>query len=68
MTSSSCPAGNVTGLRARGWFEVDIEWKDGKLVNVKVKSLQGNPCIVRYRDTVRDVKIARGETYQWKKE
>jgi hypothetical protein len=32
------PSGKVTGLRARGNFIVDIEWKDGKVVNYRVTS------------------------------
>jgi alpha-L-fucosidase 2 len=54
------PNGMVQGLRARGGFEVDITWKDGKLSAARVRSLDGNPCIVRYRDNAARVKIARG--------
>jgi len=56
------PSGTVTGLRARGGFEVDIHWKDGELAACEIRSLRGNPCRVRYRDRVTQVETRAGES------
>jgi alpha-L-fucosidase 2 len=39
--------GHVTGLRARGGFEVDLAWKDNALTMATVCSSLGKPCRVR---------------------
>jgi alpha-L-fucosidase 2 len=60
------PSGSVTRLRARGGFEVDLDWKNGKLVSGTVRSLLGNPATIRYSSMVKQVKLKRGEVYRWK--
>ncbi len=42
--------GKVSGLVARGGFVVDIEWKDGKVTMLKVKSQLGGNLRIRTAD------------------
>ena len=39
--------GMVKGLKARGGFEIEEQWKDGKLTTAAIKSLIGGVCVVR---------------------
>jgi len=41
------PEGKITGLRARGGFEVDMEWKDGMLTKALITSHLGGNCRLR---------------------
>jgi len=59
------PNGKVKGLLARGGFEVDIEWKGGKLTSATVRSLVDNRCRLRYGDVIREANLKKGEMLQW---
>ncbi len=59
------PAGSVQGLRARGGFEVDETWRDGRLVTAKVRSLNGGSTQLRYGSVTRQIKLAKDQTFLW---
>jgi alpha-L-fucosidase 2 len=59
---SAWPSGKVTGLRARGGFEVDIQWKDGKLISATLRSISGQTCKVRYGEKTADVTLFPGKS------
>ena len=40
--------GEVSGLMARGNFEVSLKWKDNKLNNATIKSNLGGECALKY--------------------
>ncbi len=56
--------GSVKGLRARGGFEFDIEWSNGNIETVTVKSLLGNECRLRYGGKWRQLSLNRGQAIQ----
>ena len=49
------PNGKVTGLRARGGFIVDIEWKDSKVVNYRIAAKKAQSVKVRVNGEVKTV-------------
>jgi hypothetical protein len=46
-------------------FEVDVAWREGKLVEAAVRALRGGSTRLRYGSTTRDVKLASGELHRW---
>ena len=61
----SWPEGKVTGLKARGNFEVSIEWHEGMATLINVKSLSGAPIKMAYRENTLSMETEAGETYQF---
>ena len=51
-------------MRARGGYEVDIEWKDGKLTQAVVRGVSNGPapCVVRYGKGASTFTLAKGES------
>ena len=60
------PSGWVKGLRARGGFELDIQWSGGKLQSAEIRSVCGELCTVRYGDETVKLHLDRGEARQIK--
>jgi alpha-L-fucosidase 2 len=57
------PTGRISGLRARGGYEISIAWHDGKLVSASVKNVNGDgQCWVRYGEKAVALNLQRGET------
>jgi alpha-L-fucosidase 2 len=56
------PSGSIKGLRARGGFEVDVTWQDGKLIGATIKSVQGGKksVTVRYGNQTAAVELKSG--------
>jgi alpha-L-fucosidase 2 len=49
------PVGRMTGLRARGGFEIDLSWKNGSVERVAIRSLLGQPLRLRRGENVRSI-------------
>jgi alpha-L-fucosidase 2 len=58
--------GHIKGLKARGNFEVDIEWENHKLRILEVKSNAGMPLKIEYGDLHQEIQTRAGEVYHFK--
>jgi len=64
---SAWPNGKIKGLRARGGFEVDIEWENGKLVEAKIHATtDGDFRIYSERKLSKVMSLKKGESMVWK--
>jgi alpha-L-fucosidase 2 len=60
---STWQTGSVIGLRARGGFEVDLSWANGKLTAATLRSRIGNACRVRCGDRTIELTTTAGGAY-----
>lgn len=59
------PDGNISGVCARGGFELSFDWKNGELQNIEVKSMAGNKCMLKYKNRNVDFNTEKGKTYKF---
>jgi alpha-L-fucosidase 2 len=57
---SAWPRGRISGIRARGGFELDLRWDAGQLESVVVTNLAGERATLAYRDKLVSIDIKKG--------
>jgi len=62
---SALATGKIAGIKARGGFEVSIDWNNGALVSVNVKSLIGKKLNIRYRGELISLETTKGDIYSF---
>jgi alpha-L-fucosidase 2 len=60
---SAWGTGKVSGLCARGGFEVDMEWENGNLVKARIHSKKGVKTLVSYNGKEQTIDIQENEEY-----
>ena len=65
---AALPAGKISGLRAAGGFEVDIEWENGKAIKTTVKSKAGGELNLRLGSATAKFDTKAGEVIQLDKD
>ena len=58
------PTGSVRGMLARGGFEIDIVWENGKLLGTTLRSKLGNTARIRYGEQVITLATEKGGEYR----
>lgn len=60
---SALPNGYIKGVCARGGFEIDMEWKDCEMKQLRILSKAGHLCKLRYNDKMVSFETEKGEDY-----
>jgi alpha-L-fucosidase 2 len=59
------PEGDISGVCARGGFELSFKWEKGALQEVEVLSKAGNTCKLKYKERVIEFGTQKGATYKF---
>jgi alpha-L-fucosidase 2 len=62
LPSAWAAKGSVTGVGARGGFEVDLTWRDGKATGVTVRSVGGTTTELRAGEWRHQLSLKPGES------
>lgn len=62
---SALPLGSISGVCARGGFELSFTWEDSKLSSVEVLSKKGGKCTLVNKDKSIEFDTNSGETYRF---
>ena len=52
-------SGSVSGLRARGGYEVSMKWEKGKLIYAEISNPSGGSCNIRYNGRVIKITVPK---------
>lgn len=61
---AALPEGIIKGIRARGGFELQIQWKEGKLTSLEVSSIHTKNCSLKYGPHSIRFLAEKGKTYR----
>lgn len=56
-------SGKIKGLKARGGFEINEEWVNGKLASASILSKNGGKCIIKYGKKTLTLNTKAGQNY-----
>ena len=60
---SAWPSGQVTGLKARGGYEVNLAWENGKLITADIAALEGGLCQISYDGKIQSKNLQSNEVW-----
>jgi len=55
------PTGQVSGLRARGGYTIDVAWSGGRLASAGITAKAEGPVVIHYRNATRQFHLRAGE-------
>ncbi|WP_276165981.1 glycoside hydrolase family 95 protein [Zobellia alginiliquefaciens] len=65
---NALPNGEITGVMARGGFEISLKWKDLEMESLEILSKNGSDCKVEYKGKTLSFKTEAGKKYKFNKE